>query len=290
MSEDKKYTESDVREFAAYYSLLSKDETDFTLFRHFEKWEASKQPVQKERIEVTDIWAVKEHDTNNPIGFRVCCTKLVTKDKIPEIKNLLERYLNGEMDNPAPSVLNNDTGKESSWVFCSDCKNKRLCSFRGKCSNEKQPTPSTGKQDWEITAIMYNDFQNTPLRNKEGIKAWLAGNEKNDWHIHEVKRLSDNTTWVVGEDTSKGIIKEFNYRPDINELYLEVVVGDQNTLLRTLSKLPPIDNTSKPVTDNSDVSCLSLNDLLEIDHSGNGKILTITYEKLMNKLKEKLSQ
>ncbi|MCF1558974.1 hypothetical protein, partial [Escherichia coli] len=49
------------------------------------------------------------------------------------------------------------------------------------------------------TAIMYNDFQNTPLRNKEGIKAWLAGNEKNDWHIHEVKRLSDNEVFSVGD-------------------------------------------------------------------------------------------
>jgi hypothetical protein len=125
---------------------------------------------------------------------------------------------------------------------------------------DKQPTPSTGKQDWEIIT-WYSPEKQVACQ----VGGSYDGNIKAGYTIRSVKRLSDGVVFSVGENTSKGIIHAFNYRPDINELYLEVVVGDQNTLLRTLSKLPP--EQPSTVTDNSDVACLSLNDLLDAWHS-----------------------
>lgn len=60
------WTDSDMREFAAFYSLLSKDETEFNLFRHFEKFkeqkQASKTPVKEFLFVTTDNVAIYEGD------------------------------------------------------------------------------------------------------------------------------------------------------------------------------------------------------------------------------------
>ncbi len=61
MSEINYWTDNDMREFAAFYSLKEKDETEFNLLRHFEKFKQSKTKEHKD-------YEILRYVTKNGIG------------------------------------------------------------------------------------------------------------------------------------------------------------------------------------------------------------------------------
>jgi hypothetical protein len=119
------------------------------------------------------------------------------------------------------------------------------------------------------------------------------------WDGKGFKYTSHYPPKAINEDTiqSKGVgdiqellaeVLQYFYKDTTNvpqDLYKEVF----NFLYPPTTPTSNADTKGEVVTDNGNVACFSVNDLLEIDHSGNGKILTITYEKLMGKLKQKLN-
>ena len=87
--------------------------------------------------------------------------------------------------------------KKSSWVFCSDCKNKRLCSFRGKCDNPKPSPDKEVDKGWEILSYEFDNRIQIP--NAEPYIS-LSNNFKDKQHtISRVKRLSDGVVFSVGD-------------------------------------------------------------------------------------------
>jgi hypothetical protein len=104
----------------------------------------------------------------------------------------------------------------------------------------------------------------------------------------EVDTIRTNIWWAAR------VKNEGNYRFTFLEDYLreqELRIKSPHLFMGAPTTTPTsnADTKGEAVTDNGNVACFSVNDLLEIDHSGNGKILTITYEKLMGKLKQKLN-
>lgn len=96
MSNETKYTDSEVMEFAAYYSLLSKDDTDFTLFRHFENWKQSKSIPNKQddRIEVKHLGIHAHFYLGVDTGYyQFQLSKPISGNKFPEIKQAIEAVL-----------------------------------------------------------------------------------------------------------------------------------------------------------------------------------------------------
>lgn len=97
-------------------------------------------------------------------------------------------------------------------------------------NNEKWFLPEQPKpKEWEILK-WYRQRDNS-------ISTIGSLYEGDKTEIHSVKRLSDSQIFTIGDNTTRGIIKAFNYIKDMD--MLEVEVGDQKTLLRTFDKLPP---------------------------------------------------
>jgi len=144
-----------------------------------------------------------------------------------------------------------------------------LCEDFKKIYLPSQPTEQTtlsskGDKEWEIESCKMGNTVYTK-----------HGHELNNYYvnelvkrkqatIHSVRRLTDNTIWVVGENTNKGIIKSFVLHPDISEFYLQVNVGDQDTLLRTLCKVPNTNVNTYPITGEDDK--VTREELLEAEH------------------------
>ena len=78
----------------------------------------SKQPdtKEKERIEVKHLGIHAHFYLGVDIGYyQFQLSKPISEDKFPAIKQAIENVLNGEMDNPAPRFLNNDTEDTPKW-------------------------------------------------------------------------------------------------------------------------------------------------------------------------------
>ena len=117
---------------------------------------------------------------------------------------------------------------------------------------KEQPKP----KEWEITRFHYISPDNcNHVHLKEDGKFYYGSGmfsgsleshltPDSKWKIHSVKRLSDNQIFTIGDNTTRGIIKAFNYIAHMD--ILEVEVGDQKTLLRTFDKLPRIPEKEEP--------------------------------------------
>lgn len=104
-------------------------------------------------------------------------------------------------------------------------------------NNEKWFLPEQPKpKEWEILK-WYRQRDNS-------ISTIGSLYEGDKTEIHSVKRLSDSQIFTIGDNTTRGIIKAFNYIAHMD--ILEVEVGDQKTLLRTFDKLPRIPEKEEP--------------------------------------------
>ena len=170
--------------------------------------------------------------------LRFKTNKYIHYDKSVELCNLLERYFNGEMDNPAPlQQVQEDKPfvDEHYWEQeLHKCKinpyyfytkymtvNGKPCTTRLSeqdfndyffkvIPDYPQPSPTVqDKQEWEIVSYLFNDVCYSKAKSGLYISptndALIAGNLK-DSKIKSVRRLSDNTVWQVKQNTNKGVI------------------------------------------------------------------------------------
>lgn len=171
--------------------------------------------------------------------------------------------------------------------------------FNDVFSHLHEPDNTVGK-DYEILSYIYLDVVYT----KQVDGSYRSFNlkdkllDKYKTTIHSVKRLLDVEIFTVKDINVKYVhsvtpyeITHFTVK-DGNIFINDHYAGSPNIRIKDWIKLPikeqpPTDNQ---VTNNDDVSILSLNDLREIDHAGNGQILMITKSRLTEKLNQKIKQ
>jgi hypothetical protein len=177
----------------------------------------------------------------------------------------------------------------------------RIQSFRQ--SKQSAPEPSAlpdSKQEekqWEIVSLHHkNDSINKLiLSDKKDCYYWSGGElnknplsidyvlSKQDFIIHSVRRLSDNTVWTVKGNSNKGIIESFliiteenssnsitahlHRKENIGKIAVKVI-GDlgatfPNQLLEDLELPTPTQPVVETISsDNTDVAILSVNDVM----------------------------
>lgn len=211
-----------------------------------------------------------------------------------------------------------DTSKKSSWVFCRDCENKQLCSFRGRCDKS-----DTGKEeDWDKPNKEQEQFY------WDGVEKDNTGKDSKEWQIirwsygggfytdalsvaglvgaeiNAVKRLSDNEVFTVGDtvlwDDKPIVINgfEINYgNHSVKSAMMFYNRKGNNCNIFYAKKLP---NQSPQIvsTNNDDVPCLSLNDIKDEWSVLYGQLFsgaasiedTQFYKNIHKKVKQKLKQ
>lgn len=163
--------------------------------------------------------------------------------------------------------------------------------------------PYTGKDskvDWEILeGHNINDGVHKWGNNPQNVGKGGTTCSQQNCTIHSVKRLSDNTVFSVRDGWDNGY-SITSFKIIRGEMMYEV---NGNDCFYNINSLRPPINAHKETepnqpenisTDNSDVACLSLNDLLEVwdergidSKSHNGK-LSLMYKRFEQKAKQKL--
>ncbi len=176
----------------------------------------------------------------------------------------------------------------------------------------KHPNKVGKDKDWEIVSYSYRNR----IYKKNNLGDYSASfdspihelilHPENMTKIYSVKRLSDGTVFSIGDYV--GITKESGKSikgwKDIIESFLivdDTMVSVFKTFrqpINDLDKLTPTEETDKAVTNNDDVACLSLNDLLDVwdDDLERNKRRTVKksfmetqmYKRFEQKVKEKL--
>lgn len=263
-------------------------------YADIEQFKASKQPKQ-ERIEISDIF---EANTNigrkTYSGYAFTSTSVISTDKFPAIKNLLERYLNGEMDNPNPSSLNSKEYKES-WAGQQEkVKEEKMKELFKKEYAEPSALPT---KEYEILSFS-GKIANYGFTSSPRTEEWVNKQIEEGYPIHSVRRLSDNVVFQVGDNVlhtnnvtkREGIIESFRILTHGNARPLFVKTNNYDVPLCYINPTP----TEPVVTDNSDVACLSIKDVFScyddgsyIQHIPTDSAL---YKKLEQKVNQKLKQ
>lgn len=160
-----------------------------------------------------------------------------------------------------------------------------------KQSKQSAPEPSAlPTKEYEIVSYIFNDV----CYSKKGAGFvsptgdYLLKENKKDSEIHSVRRLFDNTIWTSGATNGNRTIEKFY----IGWAGMEVHYTDGSGELLITQKYEPTP-TEPVITDNSDVACLSLNDVMEfyVPHEFVGTYYGVfRHDKLKEKVKQKLKQ
>lgn len=166
------------------------------------------------------------------------------------------------------------------------------------CKKEPEP-PSNKDKDWRIISVLDDNGDELCFPSDDIISEVL---KRNGERIQSVQRISDGIVFSIGDkvgntkpnpDVKYNTIEKFTINN--GEIYInDHYVGRPDRLIDTWIKLTPTNNpteeTDKAVTNNDDVACLSLNDLRELDHAGNGEVIMLTSKKILELVKSKLKQ
>lgn len=167
--------------------------------------------------------------------------------------------------------------------------------------DNKAYTGKDSKVDWEIVSFK-NDSQEDVIltRGADGyfrLKPHHGGSQESlllsmsNMSIHSVKRLSDNEVFTIGDKvyetiTGKGglwEIKEFSLK-DTRCFTCGININNIQKISTSSKEWTP-EPPAKTVTDNTDVACLSLNDVWE---TLRGRVLESDFNTLKQKVTQKL--
>jgi hypothetical protein len=98
----------------------------------------------------------------------------------------------------------------------------------------------SGSVEWEILELKSETLEKT-VSDERNINSWLKGSRVG-WVINSVRRVSDNVTFSVDEETNKGKIASFKIGGgDSPNMYVSLYQNNIQTLMwiNDLSKLPP---------------------------------------------------
>jgi len=155
---------------------------------------------------------------------------------------------------------------------------------------EKSDTGKGSKVDWEIVSFYCESYDTINRLSKDGTYGMFNAEQKDlltsSLHkIHSVRRLRDNTVFSVGDEWDNCKIVFFKLMGNDIEVYFSNDVPSMDLMFLTPPKPTPPEKT---VTDNSDVVCLSLNDIS--DSWDNHSVMPFKESVLYKSIKEKLNQ
>lgn len=194
----------------------------------FEELLPVSEPV-KERIKVTNFIGNEKYP--NPIHkefiYSFETSVIMPLDKRLKINNLLERYLNGEMDNPLPSVLNNDTvvpefGRDAYERLFE--QNQELMNMCIKMKTESE-VDAIRADTWKAArSLTMTDFHHTPYAYR-AFSDYLSSLNSNDTGKEE---KTDNGDGIDEITILKNRIKELEKQQPTNDnaFWTDELVGE----------------------------------------------------------------
>lgn len=203
-----KWTDELVQEF-----LNDKEHPAYDWSKEISQFKQSKLKEEDKRIVVTCHELVNSNRMLYGFSFQ---TPIISNEKTEAVINIIERLLNGEMDNPAPSESIPTLERQDS----KDDKEWEVESYINITTHEV----------FTIGSVWNDSFY------REGFKNNTGGFSTNEFFkINSVRRLSDNVVFTVGDKVNYGTIEKIV----ISWVGLEVqFVGGSGATLASIEKLP----------------------------------------------------